>query len=87
MIHAGFYTAIRSLSKDMKKVILELIREVEEKEKESSNETTTNIYLTGHSQRRCLATLYAIIIYQDNQLLNPEYVCTFGSARLGDNKF
>eukprot|EP00751_Fragilariopsis_kerguelensis_P041475 CAMPEP_0171007904 /NCGR_PEP_ID=MMETSP0736-20130129/20140_1 /TAXON_ID=186038 /ORGANISM="Fragilariopsis kerguelensis, Strain L26-C5" /LENGTH=196 /DNA_ID=CAMNT_0011438689 /DNA_START=777 /DNA_END=1363 /DNA_ORIENTATION=- len=26
-------------------------------------------------------------MYQDKQLPNPEFVCTFGSARLGDNEF
>eukprot|EP00980_Cylindrotheca_fusiformis_P012341 scaffold3031_cov102-Cylindrotheca_fusiformis.AAC.1 len=46
------------------------------------------IYLTGHSKGGCLASLYALELKRDAEILpNPTYVCTFGSPRVGDLTF
>merc|ERR1712232_1292402 len=64
------------MSKDIKKILVKFLKEKRAK-----------VYLTGHSKGGSLASLYALEMSQDKDLPSPEYVCSFGAARVGDVSF
>ena len=80
-IHSGFYDAEVALYEPVKEYVLELTKDRRWYCKRQK------IYLTGHSKGGCLASLMAILMTEDSTIPNADYVCTFGSARVGDPNF
>ena len=79
-IHAGFYEAVQRLYGQIKKIILNLLKDDYPFRKSS-------IYLTGHSKGGCLASLMAVLMKDDKELPDVKYVCSFAAARVGDAQF
>lgn len=78
-VHEGFYGALKSsLEQGVKKSLRELLETTEE---------PTKIYITGHSKGGSLASMFALMLHQDDKFPNPELVCSFGAARIGNQAF
>ena len=78
-VHEGFYGVLKSsLEQGVKKSLLELLE---------TRDGPTKIYITGHSKGGSLASLFALMLHQDNNFPNPELVCSFGAARIGNQAF
>jgi len=46
-----------------------------------------DVYFTGHSKGGAMASVAALLMQRDRDLPDPAYVCTFGSAKVGDSEF
>jgi len=85
-VHSGFYGALRGkLGNAIKAVLLEFVSEGVEVD--NDNDEPPKIYLTGHSKGGSLASLFALTMLKDKDLPDPTGVCTFGAARVGNDKF
>jgi len=46
-----------------------------------------DVYFTGHSRGGAMASVAALLMKRDGDFPDPTYVCTFGSAKVGDSEF
>lgn len=80
-MHAGFYRTTKSLWKASKEVLVEMLKISDERG------WNKEVYFTGHSKGGAMASVAALLMKRDGDLPDPAYVCTFGSARVGDSEF
>lgn len=85
-VHEGFYGAIHgSFGRAILAAIMECLDQP--KHHEHHPNQPTRIYVTGHSKGGSLASLFAVMLHNENKLPSPELVCTFGAARVGNAAF
>jgi predicted lipase len=69
------------MKKDIKRMLLQLRHDCD------NYRYRPKVYLTGHSEGGCLASLYTLELRRDIQLPHPVNVCTFGAPQVGDQAF
>jgi len=80
-MHAGFYRSTKCLWKPLKEVLVDMLKTAEEMGWKQ------DVYFTGHSKGGAMASVAALLMKRDGDLPDPAYVCTFGSAKVGDSEF
>lgn len=80
-MHAGFYRSTKCLWKPLKELLVDMLKTSEEMGWKQ------NVYFTGHSKAGAMASVAALLMKRDGDLPDPSYVCTFGSAKVGDSEF
>lgn len=80
-MHGGFYRATKNLWKGMREVLVEMLAISDEMGWKQ------DVFFTGHSKGGAMASVAALLMQRDGDLPDPTYVCTFGSARVGDSEF